>query len=46
MEEFTFVLTIASIIIPVCATIICAVYTVEKRVKAEHKPYIVFALNF
>lgn len=41
MEEFTFVLTIASIIIPVCATIICAVYTVEKRVKAEHKPYIV-----
>ena len=41
MEEFTFILTIASIIIPVCATIICAVYTVEKRVKAEHKPYIV-----
>lgn len=41
MENYTFLLTIASIIVPVCATIICAVYTVEKRVKAEHKPYIV-----
>lgn len=41
MENYTFLLTIASIVVPVCATIISAVYTVEKRVKAEHKPYIV-----
>lgn len=41
MEIYTLLLTIASIVIPVCATIISAVYTVEKRVKAEHKPYIV-----
>lgn len=41
MEKYTFLLTIASIIIPVCATIFVSVYTVESRVKAEHKPYIV-----
>ena len=41
MEAYTILLTIASIIVPVCATIIAAVYTVENRVKAEHKPYIV-----
>ena len=41
METYTFILTIASIIIPVCATILAAVYTVSGRVKAEHKPYIV-----
>ena len=41
MEAYTILLTIASIIVPVCATIIAAIYTVENRVKAEHKPYIV-----
>ena len=41
MEEYTFLLTIASIIVPVCATIIVAVYTVVSRVKAEHKPYLI-----
>ena len=41
MEDITLILTVASIIVPVCATIIMSVYTVEKRVKAEHKPYIV-----
>ena len=41
MEAYTLLLTIASIIVPVCATIIAAIYTVENRVKAEHKPYIV-----
>lgn len=41
MEEFTFLLTIASIIVPVCATIITSVYTVVNRVKAEHKPYLI-----
>ena len=41
MEEYTFVLTIASIVVPVCATIIAAMYTVAGRVKAEHKPYII-----
>ena len=40
MEEYTFLLTIASIIVPVCATIIASVYTVVSRVKAEHKPYL------
>lgn len=39
--DYTLILTIASIIVPVCATIITAVYTVENRVKAEHKPYVV-----
>jgi len=41
MSILTLLLTIASIVVPVCATIIAAVYTVENRVKAEHKPYIV-----
>lgn len=41
MEKYTFLLTIASIIVPVCATIIASVYTVLSRVKAEHKPYII-----
>lgn len=41
MEGFTILLTIASIVVPVCATIIAAIYTVENRVKAEHKPYVV-----
>ena len=41
MEDITLILTVASIIVPVCATIIMSVYTVEKRVQAEHKPYIV-----
>jgi len=41
MEAYTIILTIASIFVPVCATIIAAIYTVENRVKAEHKPYIV-----
>lgn len=41
MEKYTFLLTIASIIVPVCATIIASVYTVVNRVKAEHKPYII-----
>ena len=41
MELFTILLTIASILVPVCATIIAAIYTVDNRVKAEHKPYIV-----
>ena len=41
MEAYTILLTIASIFVPVCATIIAAIYTVESRVKAEHKPYIV-----
>lgn len=41
MEIFTLLLTIASIVVPVCATIIAAIYTVENRVKAEHKPYVV-----
>ena len=39
--DYTLILTIASIIVPVCATIIAAIYTVENRVKAEHKPYVV-----
>lgn len=41
MEEYTFILTIASIIIPVCATMLASVYTVVSRVKAEHKPYLI-----
>lgn len=41
MENFTFLLTIASIIIPVLVTIFMSIYTVENRVKAEHKPYLV-----
>lgn len=41
MEEYTFLLTIASIIVPVCVTIIVSVYTVVSRVKAEHKPYLI-----
>lgn len=41
MEDITLILTVASIIVPVCATIIMSVYTVEMRVKAEHKPYVV-----
>ncbi len=41
MEKYTFVLTIASIIVPVLATILASVYTVVNRVKAEHKPYLV-----
>jgi len=43
MEDITLILTVASIIVPVCATIIMSVYTVEMRVKAEHKPYVVLA---
>ena len=39
--DYTLILTIASIVIPVCATIITTKYTVENRVKAEHKPYVV-----
>ena len=39
--DYTLILTIASIIVPVCATIIATIYTVENRVKAEHKPYLV-----
>lgn len=41
MENYTFLLTIASIIIPVLVTIFMSIYTVENRVKAEHKPYLV-----
>ncbi len=41
MEEYTFILTIASIVVPVCATILTSVYTVVNRVKAEHKPYVI-----
>lgn len=41
MEIYTFLLTIASIIIPVLVTIFMSIYTVENRVKAEHKPYLV-----
>ena len=41
METYTIILTVGSIFVPVCATIIAAIYTVENRVKAEHKPYIV-----
>lgn len=41
MEEYTFILTIASIVVPVCATILSSVYTVVSRVKAEHKPYVI-----
>ena len=43
MEDITLILTVASIIVPVCATIIMSVYTVEMRVKAEHKPYVVLS---
>ena len=43
MENITLILTVASIIVPVCATIIMSVYTVEMRVKAEHKPYVVLS---
>ena len=39
--NYTLVLTIASIFVPVCATIIATIYTVDNRVKAEHKPYLV-----
>ena len=39
--DYTLILTIASIFVPVCATIIATIYTVENRVKAEHKPYLV-----
>lgn len=41
MENYTFILTIASIVIPVIVTIYMSIYTVENRVKAEHKPYLV-----
>ena len=41
MQEITFVLTIASIVVPVIATILTTVYTVINRVKAEHKPYLI-----
>lgn len=41
MEKYTFILTIASIVVPVCATIIVSIYTVVSRVKAEHKPYLI-----
>lgn len=41
METYTFLLTIASIVIPVFATILVSIYTVTSRIKAEHKPYIV-----
>lgn len=43
MGDITLILTVASIIVPVCATIIMSVYTVEMRVKAEHKPYVVLS---
>ena len=39
--NYTLILTIASIFVPVCATIIATIYTVDNRVKAEHKPYLV-----
>ena len=43
MQEITFVLTIASIVIPVIATILTTFYTVISRVKAEHKPYLILS---
>ena len=39
--NYTLILTVASIFVPVCATIIATIYTVDNRVKAEHKPYLV-----
>ena len=41
MEEITLILTIASIVVPVLATLYSTLYTVMSRVKAEHKPYII-----
>ncbi len=41
MEEITLILTVASIVVPVLATLYSTLYTVMSRVKAEHKPYII-----